>query len=263
MTRPRIRVLGAFVLAVATIVGTALRADGLIGGAPLQYNHVYRCNGERLFVVHCRDDSDAAGCAVEYPDRPERNGMMVQTVEDRGDVIRKLQACAASTAAAAPAAAPTVSAVVKPPPDAAADQPPTAIAIGPAMCPLLRRLEGLAREDFRSIDLGPNPGSADNPAQDHRTRMPIPGADCGIEHLPGEPILYSCLWPRSNDVEDQFYSMVKTLEECTGGSADLSNLTEYSDADVKVTARGVEYRTMITNDFLSLDVHEIRPGLQP
>lgn len=71
----------------------------------LRYNVYYQCNGERIAVGHCRKDSDIPGaiptteqqnyCMVYYPDRPRRNGILVQATELRSDMIRKLQACGA------------------------------------------------------------------------------------------------------------------------------------------------------------------------
>lgn len=84
-----------YVLAAAmlTLSGVALAGESLINGDPLQYNHDYRCNGERISVGRCRDNDDSSYCQVYYPDRPYHNGMMVQPVEMRGDIIHKLAAC--------------------------------------------------------------------------------------------------------------------------------------------------------------------------
>lgn len=132
--------------------------------------------------------------------------------------------------------------------------------IGPEMCPLLRRLETLAHEDFRSIELGPDRAFGKDAAVVHRTSMPIPGAKCYIDHHePGDPITYSCMWPVSKQAMDQFVSMVQALQKCTGGTADLTNVQAYEMPDVTMTLRGVEYRTMVTNDFLSLDVYMAKP----
>jgi len=68
-------------------------AQSLINGAQLQYNYAYHCNGERVIVAHCRDDSDQSYCQVVYPDRPEVNGNQVAPVEMRGDIVAKLDAC--------------------------------------------------------------------------------------------------------------------------------------------------------------------------
>lgn len=130
--------------------------------------------------------------------------------------------------------------------------------IGPAMCPLLRRLEALAREDFRSIDLGPDRAAKD-PATEHRTGMPVPGADCTIFHNPREPVTYSCIWPVSKEAEDQFVRMVEAFKKCTGGDPDMSMINEYEMADVTMHLRGVDYRTSVINDFLTLDVFMPRP----
>ena len=94
----------------------ALAGESLIGGQPLEYNHAYRCNGERIIVSRCRDNDDSSYCQTVYPDRPYQNGMQVAPVEMRGDVVAKLNACgqAASASAASPkAAAPTTAAPAK------------------------------------------------------------------------------------------------------------------------------------------------------
>jgi len=71
----------------------------------LRYNFAYTCKGERVIVTRCRKDSDQPGfppttpendyCAVVYPDRQKRNGMQVETVELRAEVVNNLQACGA------------------------------------------------------------------------------------------------------------------------------------------------------------------------
>jgi hypothetical protein len=136
--------------------------------------------------------------------------------------------------------------------------------IGPAMCPLLRRLEGLAHEDFRSIELGPDRAFGKDADKIHRTSMPIPGVKCNIYHdVPGDPVTYSCMWPEGKQAMDQFVSMVQALQKCTGGTADLTKVQKYEMPDATMTLRGVEYRTMVTggvnDDFLSLDVRMAKP----
>jgi tetratricopeptide (TPR) repeat protein len=71
----------------------------------LRYKHEYVCNGERIVVDYCRRDSDSPGqaptvdeqnfCMVYYPDRPKQGGFLVQKVELRNDLLKKLQACGA------------------------------------------------------------------------------------------------------------------------------------------------------------------------
>jgi hypothetical protein len=104
-------VLAAGLLFVA---GPAWAGESLIDGQPLQYNYTYHCNGERVEVARCRDEDDSSYCQVYYPDRPYHNGMMVQPVEMRGDIVARLDACARAAsakpddtraAAAAPASA--------------------------------------------------------------------------------------------------------------------------------------------------------------
>jgi hypothetical protein len=235
-------------------------------------------------------------CQVYYPDRPKGGGIEAMGVVLRGDLIKSLEACGAfgaatsvsnatqdtaataaprptlpaaapSTAAvpAAPVAAPAQASTGSPPqgPAAAAPggrPPPASMPIGPPMCPLLRRLEALAHENFRSIELGPDRAFGKDADRVHRTSMPIPGAKCYIDrHEPGDPITYSCMWPASKDVEDQLLSMVKAFEKCTGGTADLTSVIDYRVPDVTMTLRGVEYHTSIVNDFLTLDVHMAKP----
>ena len=111
--------------AIAGLGAAGLRtasADGLIGGAPLQYGRPYACGGERIVVGRCHHDADDADCQVIYPDRPQRGGFEVITVEPRGDIIRKLQAC--QTPSPRPAA--------QPPRPAAASQPIHAPGLGEA-----------------------------------------------------------------------------------------------------------------------------------
>lgn len=83
----------------------------------LKYGEPYRlCNGERMVVYYCRGDSDTGtyvthpldnNCSVEYIDRPRVNGFLPQAAELRGDILKKISACAEKPAAAqaAPAAA--------------------------------------------------------------------------------------------------------------------------------------------------------------
>lgn len=71
----------------------------------LRRNFRYTCNGETIVISRCRKDSDMPGypptkpeddyCAVHYPDRPLQNGISVEKVELREDVIKKLEACGA------------------------------------------------------------------------------------------------------------------------------------------------------------------------
>jgi hypothetical protein len=155
--------------------------------------------------------------------------------------------------ASAPARAAAGSSASAPAATAPGGRPPVEpMPIGPEMCPLLGRLEGLAREDFRSIDRGPDRASGKGAETFHRTSMPIPGANCGIDHPLGVPA-YSCNWPQATEkeIDAQFVSMVKTLEKCTGGSADFTQL-EFGEVTVKV--RGIAYYVFIINDFLALAV---------
>jgi hypothetical protein len=86
------------------IAAPAWAGTSLIAGQPLEYNHAYKCKGERIIVAHCRDEDDASFCQVVYPDRPYVNGNQVAPVEARGDVIREINAC--NKTASAPAQPP-------------------------------------------------------------------------------------------------------------------------------------------------------------
>lgn len=232
-------------------IGALARAE-----PTLRYNYDYVCGQERVVVGHCRHDGDTPGmpptkpeddyCQLYYPDRPKRGGIEAMEVVLRGDVIRMLQQCAAF--GVVPDGRPSV----KPMP------------IGPEMCPLLRRLEGLAREDFRSIDLGPDRTSGKDAETYHRASMSIPGAECYIFRSPGEPVAYRCNWPPApeTEVDKQFVDLGKALETCSAQTLDLSQL-EFGD--VKVKLHGIEYTataisTKQQGDFLSLDVHMADPG---
>ena len=90
------------------IAGPAWAGESLINGEPLRYNYEYHCNGERIVVGRCRDNDDDSYCQDYYPDRPYHNGLMVQPVERRGDVIAKLNACARTASAQAPSSSASV-----------------------------------------------------------------------------------------------------------------------------------------------------------
>jgi hypothetical protein len=132
------------------------------------------------------------------------------------------------------------------------------MSIGPAMCPLLRRLETLAHEDFRSIDLGPDRRAGKSAELFHRTSMQMPPADCWISIDPKMPEAYNCLWPtgKEKEVDDQFVNLGRALEQCMGGKLDLSML-EIGYVSVKV--RGVEFGASVANDSVSLDVRMAKP----
>jgi hypothetical protein len=263
-------------------IGATARAE-----PTLRYNFDYVCNQERVVVGHCRHDSDTRDmppttpeddyCQVYYPDRPKGGGLEAMGVVLRGELIKSLEACGAfgatggtpggnakvgaTSAAAGPAQASAGPPPGGPAPVAPGGRPPTAaMPIGPAMCPLLRRLEALAHEDFRSIDTGPD-RSVKEPERVHRTSMPIPGTRyCEINHYPGEPIYYSCTWPQSKQAEDQWWSMVKALQECTGGTLDTSVFDESGGVlDMTVNLRRVQYHTNVVSDSLVLDVQLAKP----
>ena len=116
----------------------ALAGESLIDGQPLEYNHAYRCKGERIIVAHCRDSDDSSYCQTVYPDRPFQNGMQVAPVEMRGDVIARLNACGKVASAPAAPAAPGASA-----PAAAPAKVKTAYAGKPP---------GIAKQSWQMLD---------------------------------------------------------------------------------------------------------------
>jgi hypothetical protein len=64
---------------------------------------VYFCPAERVVVVRCRDETDAAYCSVQYPDRrgPETGGMTPELAETRGTVVEEAPVVPAGGAGAA------------------------------------------------------------------------------------------------------------------------------------------------------------------
>jgi hypothetical protein len=91
---------------VVTVVTTVLSIRAVAQSGPdvqLHYKQYYQCGGERIQVDHCRHDDDGPGlqptppekdyCQVYYPDRPKSGGFVVQTVELRSDIVKKLQTC--------------------------------------------------------------------------------------------------------------------------------------------------------------------------
>ncbi|MBS1851782.1 MAG: tetratricopeptide repeat protein [Acidobacteria bacterium] len=97
----------------------------------LQYGVQYKC-GERFTVFYCRSDDQSRDafpvqpqddyCKVEYPDRPSNPGFVYEGSELRGDLIKKLQACAAIKAAPPAAKAPPAKTQASPQPNTLATQ---------------------------------------------------------------------------------------------------------------------------------------------
>src|ERR1051325_8818379 len=94
------------ILAAVTVVTTLLTIRPAAQSGPdtqLHYKEYYQCGGERFQVDHCRHDDDGPGyqptpperdfCQVFYPDRPKQGGFIVQKVELRSDIVKKLQNC--------------------------------------------------------------------------------------------------------------------------------------------------------------------------
>ncbi len=89
----------AVAILTAVTIGFAQSGDGL------RYRVRYQCKGETVVVNYCRHDSDMAGyprtapqndyCAVDFPDRPLHNGIMVPSSILRSDIVGQLQACGA------------------------------------------------------------------------------------------------------------------------------------------------------------------------
>ncbi len=94
------------VLVGVTVVTTLLSIRAVAQSGPdfqLHYKEYYQCGGERIQVDHCRHDDDGPNfpptppekdyCQVYYPDRPKSGGFIVQKVELRSDIVKKLQTC--------------------------------------------------------------------------------------------------------------------------------------------------------------------------
>lgn len=89
-------------LAAAVLLpGAARAAESLVNGERLRFDHEYVCKGERFFIVRCTGDDDGADCGVGYPDRPRVRGLVVAVLERRGDIVARLNACAAPARPAA------------------------------------------------------------------------------------------------------------------------------------------------------------------
>ncbi len=101
MSKKHLGIMTSLVVAIltATSSGEAQSGDGL------RYRVKYQCKGETVVVDYCRHDSDMAGfprtipqndyCAVDFPDRPLHNGIMVPSSILRSDIVGQLQACGA------------------------------------------------------------------------------------------------------------------------------------------------------------------------
>jgi type IV secretion system protein VirD4 len=76
--------LAVFIMSLPALAGTAAWAQS----KRLEVGAAYQCNGERVLVVRCY-----LSCEVDYPDRPLRNGFMVQEAEDIPVITAKIQAC--------------------------------------------------------------------------------------------------------------------------------------------------------------------------
>lgn len=86
-------------VAALLFAGLPAYAQSLENGEPLEFNHEYRCNKERVIVGNCRDSNPDSYCMVYYPDRaPAHPGYQVQKAEMLGDVLRTLSACSQNTA---------------------------------------------------------------------------------------------------------------------------------------------------------------------
>ena len=99
---PTMRTRTRLAAGMLLIAAPAWAGTSLIAGQPLEYNHPYKCKGERIIVAHCRDEDDASYCQTVYPDRPFVNGNQVAPIEMRGDIAVKLNACNEAASAPAP-----------------------------------------------------------------------------------------------------------------------------------------------------------------
>lgn len=136
---------------------------------------------------------------------------------------------------------------------APAPSPAVAPFSGPAMCAVLGRLGPLAGQGFSPIDLGPDRSASD--PKYHRSSLSMEGgANCFVDHEPGKPNTYTCIWPVSPKAEDQFVALVQSLRTCVGGTLDMKMLEDYGDPDVTLRSHGVEYRAVMISSFVSLDV---------
>jgi len=133
---------------------------------------------------------------------------------------------------------------------------------GPAVCPVAGRLGPLAAQGFTSIDLGPD-RSASDPNEYHKPSVSMAGANCFVDHQPGKPNTYTCIWPVSPKAEDQFVELVESLKACVGGTLDTKMLDDFGSPDVTLTSRGVEYRAVEINSFVSLDIRPAAAGASP
>jgi hypothetical protein len=143
----------------------------------------------------------------QVTDRPKTGGIEAMGIVLRGDLIQSLQACGAFGAATSgsnakqnTAAAPFATAAnvhsqapQTPPREPAAaapsGRPPSAVMpIGPAMCPLLRRLEN-GREDSVRSSSAPIAKQKAAKSIAHRDS----GRECYIDHGPDQPITYTCM----------------------------------------------------------------------
>jgi len=84
------------VLATAALLG--LFPGAIAFAQTIQFQRYFQCNGERVAIDSCFDDSDNAHCMVMYPDRPLHNGFEVQVTQLRSDVIKMIQSCVGPSA---------------------------------------------------------------------------------------------------------------------------------------------------------------------
>lgn len=90
--------------AALLFIGAPACAQSLANGEPLQFNHEYRCNQERMIVGNCRDNDPTSYCEVGYPDRtPVHPGYQVTKAVRLGEVLATLSACSRTSSATASA----------------------------------------------------------------------------------------------------------------------------------------------------------------
>ena len=71
----------------------ALYSVSIASAQTIKFDKPFQCNGERLIITGCFDDSNSSNCTVVYPDRPKTGGVEQMKIELRGDVIKRIKTC--------------------------------------------------------------------------------------------------------------------------------------------------------------------------
>ena len=69
------------------------RGASIASAQTIKFDKPFQCNGERLIITGCFDDSNSSNCTVVYPDRPKTGGVEQMKIELRGDVIKRIKTC--------------------------------------------------------------------------------------------------------------------------------------------------------------------------